>query len=140
MSPVAARVVGDDLVEMPPLERRPILRHEKKLAIHRLPRKEAGEPLLPARADDDVRVGNALRPEMLLKFVFRDAPVRAASIVGKHGVDRSDDLRTTAIGEADAESEPAALGRFPLGLRNGIAHAGWQALAFAKNTDANILF
>src|SRR2546426_10240011 len=105
-----ALLVGADRaqeVDLP--ERRPVRVAEVELAVGALPQEEAGEPDLAAGADDEVRVGEVGRVEILADRLLGDAlddrlhVFALLVLLAQHRLHRVDDLLASAVGEGDRQ-------------------------------------
>ena len=108
-------------------EVRPVGLAEVELRVRALPEQEAGQPLLAAGADDQVRVGLALGVEVLGdvldvehlgQLLDRGA---AAGVLLEQRTDRVGDLPSAAVADGDVDLQPrrAVAGALLGGLQRG---------------------
>ena len=90
----------------------PERRGDPDLAVGDLPEKEVGDPHLPARADQEIRIGKPGRAEpgaegLLVDLLGREPP--RDDVVGERAA-RVHDLRAPAVVQGDVERHAAARG------------------------------
>src|SRR5882724_4437114 len=120
-SPLALLVGTDGSQEVDLAEGRPVRVAEVEFAVGALPQEEAREPDLTAGADDEIRIRQVRRVEVLADRLLGDAvddglevfPLLAS--LAEHGLNRVDDLLTAPVCDREREDHLAIAGRRLLG-------------------------
>ena len=103
--------INDRQIQILALEVRPQGIAEIKLAVGALPQQEIAQPQLAAGADDQLRIGNARRPQVLAEILLRPL---LASFGAQTGGPQN--LRPAAVIQADVGLKALIMGGDGIGL------------------------
>src|SRR5262245_12824586 len=137
-----ALLVGTDCAqEIDLAEGRPVRVAEVELAVGALPQEEAGETDLAAGADDEVRIRQVGRVEVLADRLLGDAVDDGLEVfallapLAEHGLDGVDDLLAAPVGHREREDHLAVAGCRLLGGPDGRDRRVGQEVELADSAD-----
>src|SRR5262245_9747976 len=137
-----ALLVGTDCAQEVDLaEGRPVRITEVELAVGALPQEEAGETDLAAGADDEIRIRQVGRVEVLADRLLGHAVDDGLEVLAllaplaQHGLDGVDDLLAAPVGHREREDHLAVAGRRLLGGPDGRDRRVGQEVELADGAD-----
>src|SRR5262245_2898274 len=138
-----ALLVGTDRAQEVDLaEGRPVRVAEVELAVGALPQEEAREPDLTAGADDEVRIREIGRIEVLADRLLGDAVDDGLEVFAllapfaEHGLNGVDDLLAAPVGDREREDHLAIAGRCLFGGPDGGDRGVGQEVELTNGADA----
>src|SRR5437773_3882302 len=133
-APRTAAEVGHGGRQVLAVEVGPRARREVELGIRALPQQEVAQPLLAARAHDEVDVRRAVGAARLAQTAREGRPLRLTGRQMRRG---ADDGVARGVVDGDAKLERAAAGRPPLGALDRRHQRPGQAVEDRKSTRLN---
>src|SRR5262249_45970486 len=140
-APGALLIAPDRSKEIDLPEDRPMRIAEIELAVGTLPEHESRQTHLAAGANDEIGVRAVVRVEVLCDRLGRQSaqdlvgclPAREAVV--EVALDRIDDLRASAIADADVQEQSIVRARGGLRGLQRLLHGGWEKLQLADGAD-----